>query len=144
MPAPVGSERAPMPSHGGGGRHNLHGLPPVWPDVREQYPEQPIDRTEARSFRAGPLQHRELMPERENVRREIEPRADRGSKQGQQGDEQRSHLARERISLGPATATTATRTEYSVGTAGRSSKARDVFVTEPPAGRAYGAPIDDR
>jgi hypothetical protein len=42
-------------------------------------PEQAIDRTEARSSRGGPLQHRELMPERENFRRELEPRTDRGS-----------------------------------------------------------------
>jgi hypothetical protein len=46
-----------------------------------------IDRTEARSFRGGPQQHGELMPERENFRRELEPRAARGPKRGQQGDE---------------------------------------------------------
>ena len=96
LPAPIGSERAPMPTHDGGGRHDLHRPPPVRPDAREQHPEQPIDRTKARSFRGGPLEHGELMPERENFRRELEPRADRGSKRGQQGDEQRSHPARER------------------------------------------------
>ena len=85
-----------MPTHHGGGRDDLHRLPPVWPDGREQYPEQPIDRTEARSFRCGPLQHGKLMPERENFGRELEPRAGRGPKRGQQGDEQRSHPARER------------------------------------------------
>jgi hypothetical protein len=41
------------------------------------------------------LEHGELMPERENFRREFEPGADRGSKRGQQGDEQGSHPARE-------------------------------------------------
>jgi hypothetical protein len=41
---------------------------------------------------------------------------DRGSKRGQQGDEQCSHPARDRISLWPATATGTTRTEYSAGT----------------------------
>jgi hypothetical protein len=42
------------------------------------------------SFLGGPLQHGKLMPARENFRRELEPRADRGSKRGQQDDEQRS------------------------------------------------------
>src|SRR4029453_12460566 len=37
-----------------------------------------------------------LMPERENFRRELEPRADRGSQRRQESDEQRSHPARER------------------------------------------------
>jgi len=41
------------------------------------------------------LQHGELMPERQNFRREFEPGADRGSTRGQQGDEQGSHPARE-------------------------------------------------
>jgi hypothetical protein len=69
VPAPIGGERAPMPTHDGGGCHDLHRLTPVRPDAREQYPEQAIDRTEARSSRGGPLQHRELMPKRENFRR---------------------------------------------------------------------------
>jgi hypothetical protein len=37
------------------------------------------DRTEARSFRGGQLQYSELMPEREYLRREVEPRANRDS-----------------------------------------------------------------
>jgi hypothetical protein len=36
------------------------------------------------------------MPERENFGRELQPRAGRGAKRGQHGDEQRSHAARER------------------------------------------------
>lgn len=47
----------------------------------------PIDRPKARPFRSDPLEHGELMPERENFRRKLEPRADCGSKEGQQGDE---------------------------------------------------------
>jgi hypothetical protein len=62
------------------------------------------------------LQHGELMLERENFCRQLEPRADGGPKRGQQGNEQRSHSAENRISLGSATATAATRTKYSVGT----------------------------
>jgi hypothetical protein len=91
FPAPIGSERAPMPTHHSGRCHDLDRLPPARPDAREQHPEQPIDRTKASSFRGGPLQHVELMSERENFCRELEPRADRGPKRGQQGDEQRSH-----------------------------------------------------
>jgi hypothetical protein len=79
---PIGGERAAMPTHHGRRRHDLRGLPPVGPDAREQHPEQPIDRPEARSFRGRPLKHGELMPERKNFRRELEPRADRGSKRG--------------------------------------------------------------
>ena len=56
------------------------------------------------------------MPEREDFGGELEPRADRGPTRGQYGDDQRSHRARERISLWPATATGPTRTEYLVGT----------------------------
>jgi hypothetical protein len=85
VPSPICGERAAMPTHDRGRRHDLHRLPPVRPDDREQHPEQPIERTEARSFRGGPLQYSELMPERENLRRELEPRADRDSKRGQQG-----------------------------------------------------------
>ena len=36
-----------MPTHDRGPRHDLHRLPPVRPDDREQHPEQPIERTEA-------------------------------------------------------------------------------------------------
>jgi hypothetical protein len=48
------------------------------------------------SFRSGPLEYSKLMPERENFGSELELRAGRGAKRGQQGDEQRSHAARER------------------------------------------------
>jgi hypothetical protein len=68
-PAPIGSERAPMPADDRGGRHDLHGAPPVRPDAREQHPDQPIDWPKARPFRGGSLEHGELMPERENFRR---------------------------------------------------------------------------
>src|SRR5262245_21916535 len=40
-----------------------------------------------RSSRGGSLEHGKLMAERENFRRELEPKADSGSKRGQQGDE---------------------------------------------------------
>jgi hypothetical protein len=76
LPAPIGGERAPMPTHHGGGRDDLDRLPPLWPDGREHHPEQAIDRPEARSFRGGPLEHGKLMPE--NFGRELEPRAGRG------------------------------------------------------------------
>ena len=82
LPAPVCGERAPMPTHHGGGGDDLDRLPPVWPDVREQHPEQPIDRTEARSFRGGPLQHGKLMPERENFGGELESSPGRCPKRG--------------------------------------------------------------
>jgi hypothetical protein len=85
-----------MPPDDGIRRHDLHRLPPVWPDAREEHPEQPIDPTEAWSFRGGSSQHAELMPERENFCRELEPRTDRDPKRGQQCDEQRSHGARQR------------------------------------------------
>ena len=88
-----------MPPHHRGGRDDLHRRPPVRPDAREQYPEQPIDRTEARSFRRGPLQQGELMPKREDFGGELEPGADRGPQGDQEGDEKHSHLAGERISL---------------------------------------------
>jgi hypothetical protein len=58
--------------------------------------QQPIDRTEGRSFECGPLQDGELMPERENFGRELEPTADRGAQRGKQDDEQQSHPARGR------------------------------------------------
>ena len=87
LPAPINGERAPMPTHHGGGRHYLYRLPPVRPDAREQDPDQPIDRTKARPFRGGSLEHGELMAERENFRCELEPKMDRGPKRGQHGDE---------------------------------------------------------
>jgi hypothetical protein len=62
------------------------------------------------------LQYGELVPERENFRRELEPRVDRGPKRGQHGNEQGSHAAENGISLWSATATATTPTEYSVGT----------------------------
>ena len=58
-----------------GQRHDLHCPPPVRPDARERHPDQPINRTKARPFRGGPLKDRELMPERENFRRELEPKS---------------------------------------------------------------------
>ena len=95
LPAPIDGERATMPTHHAGGRDDLHRLPPVRPDAREQHPESPVDRTKARLFGGGSLQHGELMPERENFRRELEPRVGRGSTRSQYGDEG-SHLACER------------------------------------------------
>ena len=86
-PAPIGSERAPMPTDDSSGRHDLYGAPPVRPDAREQHPDQPIDRTKAWPFRSGALEHGELMTECENFRRDLEPKADCGSKRGQQRDE---------------------------------------------------------
>ena len=62
-----------MPPHDRRGRDDMHRRPPVWPDAREQHPKDPIDRTEARSFRRGPLQYGELMPEREDFGGELEP-----------------------------------------------------------------------
>ena len=99
VPSPICGERAAMPTHDRGRRHDLHRLPPVRPDDREQHPEQPIERTEARSFRGGPLQYSDLMPKRENLRRELEPRADRDSKRGQQGDEQRTSSCPRTVSV---------------------------------------------
>jgi hypothetical protein len=66
-----------MRTHHGGSRHDLHRLPPVWPDAREQHPEQAIDRAEARTFQSRLLQHGELVPERVNFCRELEPRMGR-------------------------------------------------------------------
>ena len=77
-----------------GDHRDARGTSPPWP--REQHPEQPVDRTKARSFRCGPLQHGELMSERENFGRELEPRVDQGPTRSQHGDEQGSHPARER------------------------------------------------
>jgi hypothetical protein len=75
-----------MPTDDGGGRHDLHNLAPVRPEAREPHPDQPIDWTKARPFRRGSLEHGELMSERENFSRELDPKADGGSKRGQQGD----------------------------------------------------------
>ena len=83
-----------MPPDDGGGRNDLHGPAPVRPEAREQHPHQPIDRTKARPFRAGSLEYGELMPERENFRRKLKPKADGSSKRRQQRDEQRSHRDR--------------------------------------------------
>jgi hypothetical protein len=78
VPAPIRGERTTRPPDDGVRRHDLHRPPPVWPDAREEHPEQPIDSTEARSFRGASLQHGELMAERQNFRGELEPRTDRG------------------------------------------------------------------
>jgi hypothetical protein len=66
----------------------------------------------------GSLQHGESMPERQNFRRELEPRTYRGPTRGQQGDEQGSHVPENGISPRPVTATTTIRSEYSAGTDG--------------------------
>jgi hypothetical protein len=87
LPAPIRSERAPMPTDDRGGCHDLHGPAPVRSEAPEQHPDQPIDRTKEQSFRVGSLEHGELMPERENFSRELDPTADGGSRRGQQGDE---------------------------------------------------------
>lgn len=116
IPAPISGERTPMPTHDRRRRHDLHRVPPVRPDARKQHPEEPVDRAEARSPRCGPWQDGALMPEREDFGGEIEPRAGRGPTRGQYGDEQRSHRARERISLWPQPQTGPTRTEYLIGT----------------------------
>jgi hypothetical protein len=64
----------------------------------------------------GPSRHGDLMPERENFGRELEPRAGRGSKRGRTAMNSAVILPENGSSLWRGTATTTTRTEYSVGT----------------------------
>jgi hypothetical protein len=49
---------------------------------------RPADRSDgSAAVRNGSLEHDKLMPEGENFRRKLEPRADCGSKRRQQGDQ---------------------------------------------------------
>ena len=53
----------------------------------ESNTSQPIDRTKTGPFRSGSLKHGELMAEREDLRRELQARANGGSQRGEQGGE---------------------------------------------------------
>src|SRR2546427_5202217 len=83
-------------------------------------------RVPCRRARRSAINLRESGPSRiiadhsENFYRELEARVDRSPKCGQQGDEQRSHPAREPYQSLAATTMATTRTEYSVGTGIRS------------------------
>ena len=96
FPPPVEREPASVPSHDRVGRDDLDRPSPVRPGPRQQHPQQAIGAAETRASRRLALEHGELMPEGENLRREVGTRLDRGSEGGEQSDEQRSHVGWER------------------------------------------------
>src|SRR5687767_11869764 len=120
-----------MPTDDGVRRHNLHRLPPGWPDAREKHPEQPIDPTEARSFRGGPFAARPA----DAGAREFLPRARAETGWWPEARPNRAMnsavmVPENAISLRSATATATTRTKYSVGTAVSPVIARRPFEME--------------
>ena len=90
-----------MPAHDGVGRDDLDGASPVWPQPRQQDPQPAIGATKPGSRRRLALEDGELMPEREDLRLELETRPSEGPEGGEQGDEQRGHAPTDGISPDP-------------------------------------------
>ena len=105
-----------MPAHDGVGRDDLDGASPVRPQPRQQYPQQAIGATKPGSPRRLALEDGELMPERENLRLELETRPNEGPEGGEQGDEQRGHAPADGISPGPQRQRPQQVPEFLVGT----------------------------
>jgi hypothetical protein len=90
-----------MPEHDGLGPDDLDGASPVRPQPRQQDPQQAIGATKPGSPRHLALKYGELMPEREDLGLEFEPRPSEGPEGGEQGDQQRRHAPADGIGLGP-------------------------------------------
>lgn len=88
-----------MPAHDGVGRDDLDGASPVWPQPRQQYPQLAIGLTKPGSRSRLALEDGELMPEREDLRLELQTRPSEGPEGGEHGDEQRGRAPADGISL---------------------------------------------
>jgi hypothetical protein len=72
-------------------------VPPLGPCPRQQHPDDSVDPPEAQPRWGLAPKDGELMAQRENLGGECGPRADRGVKSGQQGDEDSEHRIGQRI-----------------------------------------------
>jgi hypothetical protein len=89
-----------MPAHDGVGRDDPDGAPPVWPQPRQQHPQEAVGAAKSRTPWRVALEDGELISEGEDLRLELEARPHGRPDGGQQGDEKRGHSAADRISLG--------------------------------------------
>ena len=80
---------ARVPAHGRVGRDDLDRPSPVWPQPRQQDPQQAVGAVETRAPRRVALEGGQLMPQGENLRFELETRPNGGPEGSAQRDEQR-------------------------------------------------------
>jgi len=80
---PVQAESCLVPTHHGFGRDRNEGLLPSGPESADGDPEELIEEAEDRPWTA-PLQHRELLPEREILQEEMPTTAQRANKRSEQ------------------------------------------------------------
>jgi hypothetical protein len=95
-PRPGERKRAPVPANNRVGRDDMDGPSPIRPQHREQHPQEAIDRAQPGPPGCLALQDGQLMPEREDLRLELDARPKTGSEGGDQGDERCGHGGRER------------------------------------------------
>jgi hypothetical protein len=76
-----------MPAYDGVRRDDLEGASPVPPQPRQYDPEPAIGAPKSRAPRRLALEYGELMPERDDLRLELEARPDEGPEGGEQGNE---------------------------------------------------------
>lgn len=69
-PAPIEPEARSMPRNNGLRFDDDKRLFPAWPDPAKQNPEQPVQSTH-RQTRTLPLQHRNLLPQRQHLERQV-------------------------------------------------------------------------
>src|SRR5438445_7254147 len=77
LPCPVEPEAPAVPPHHGLGPHHLQGTPPILPESRHHDPEDPVPLRQPRPWLTR-FPHRELLPQREIVQRQLSARANRG------------------------------------------------------------------
>jgi len=87
---PVQAESCLVPTHHGFGRDRNEGLLPSGPESADGDPEELIEEAEDRPWTA-PLQHRELLPEREILQEEMPTTAQRANKRSEPDKKQIEH-----------------------------------------------------
>jgi len=74
-----------VPRPDGGGLHDDETGPPVGPDARQPYPEDPVPPQQAGAAN-GPLEHSELMSQREVLEGEGRRSEEQGAEEGPETD----------------------------------------------------------
>src|SRR6266581_5374925 len=90
LPRPVAPEPLPMPADYRPGPHHVQGTPPTLPEPGQHDPEDPVQSRQSWPQLAR-LPHRELLPKREVLQRQLAVRANSGSQCPKEDPEPSDH-----------------------------------------------------
>ena len=91
FPGPVPTEATPVPADDGLRPDNVKSRTPAAPCPREPHPQRPVCRCQAEALPARPIDHHELVSQRENLKVQGRARSGQEPKRVEQGDEDGRH-----------------------------------------------------